>query len=50
MILQKKRYVLEAILNYIEDLEDIYLATERTKNPGKIYSQEEVEKALGLED
>lgn len=46
----KTFYAKEAILAYLDDLEDIYLATERLKKPGKIYTQDEVEKMLGLED
>lgn len=44
----KTFYVREAILNYLEDLEDVYLATQRLMKPGKIYSAEEVKHALGL--
>ena len=46
----KTFYAREAILAYLDDLEDIYLATERVKKPGKIYTQDEVEKALGLDN
>lgn len=46
----KTFYAKEAILAYLDDLEDIYLANERLKKPGKIYTQDEVEKLLGLDD
>ena len=45
----KTFYVREAILNHLEDLEDIYLATQRLVTPGKTYSAEEVKHALGLQ-
>lgn len=44
----KTFYVREAILNYLEDLEDTYFALERLKNPGKRYSMEEVVNDLKL--
>ena len=48
----KTFYAREAILNYLEDLEDIYLAEiELVKvraGKSKIYSAEEVGKELGL--
>ena len=44
----KTFYVREAILAHLEDLEDIYLATERLRSPGKTYSAEEVKRELGL--
>jgi RHH-type rel operon transcriptional repressor/antitoxin RelB len=44
----KTFYAREAILEHLDDLEDIYLATERLKSPGKIYSAEEVKHELGL--
>jgi len=46
----KTFYAREAIMNYLDDIEDIYISTERLKNPGKCYTQAEVEKALGLDD
>lgn len=50
----KTYYVREAILQHLDELEDIYLA-ERTlervrRGEEKTYSLEEVEKALGLAD
>ena len=44
----KTYYAREAILEHLEDLEDIYLATERLKSPGKIHSAEEVKRELCL--
>jgi RHH-type transcriptional regulator, rel operon repressor / antitoxin RelB len=44
----KTFYAREAILEHLDDLEDIYLATERLKKPGKTYSAEEVKHELGL--
>ena len=44
----KTFYVREAILSYLEDLEDTHLALERLKKPGKIYSMVEVVKDLKL--
>jgi RHH-type transcriptional regulator, rel operon repressor / antitoxin RelB len=46
----KTYYAREAIMEYIEDLEDYYLATTRLENPGKRWTLEEVEKELGLAD
>ncbi|MCL5272431.1 MAG: DUF6290 family protein [Gammaproteobacteria bacterium] len=46
----KSFYAREAIANYIEDLEDYYLALEISKNPGRIYSWEEVMKRCSLDD
>ncbi len=44
----KTFYVREALLNYLEDLEDTYLAVERLEHPSKIYSMAEVVKELGF--
>ncbi|HSW69173.1 MAG TPA: hypothetical protein VLI69_03305 [Gammaproteobacteria bacterium] len=41
-------YVLEALNSYLEDLEDTYLALEVLKNPGKVYSMDELAKELGF--
>jgi len=50
----KSFYIREAILEYLEDLEDIYLAEEtliRTRRgEERTYPIEEVEKRLGLAD
>lgn len=44
----KTYYVREAIMEHLEDLEDIYLATSRLEKRGKTYSSEEVKRELGL--
>ena len=46
----KTYYAREAILRYIEDLEDTYIALERLRNPGRRLTMEEAKKALGLDD
>jgi len=44
----KTFYAREAILEHLEDLEDIYLATQRLRRPAKTYSAEDVKRELGL--
>jgi RHH-type rel operon transcriptional repressor/antitoxin RelB len=44
----KTFYAREAILEHLEDMEDIYLARQRLEGPGKIHSAEEVKRELGL--
>ena len=44
----KTFYVREAILEHLEDLEDVYLATQRLQRPAKSHSAEEVKRELGL--
>lgn len=46
----KTFYAREAILEHLEDLEDIYIAEQRLKKPGKFYTLKEVERQLGLDD
>jgi len=56
----KTFYVREALMNYLEDLEDTYLALERLKAPGETISMEEIirdmkltpeeRKEIGLDD
>lgn len=46
----KTYYARKAILELIEDMEDTYLALERLENPGKIWSQEELEAGSDLEN
>jgi RHH-type rel operon transcriptional repressor/antitoxin RelB len=41
-------YALEAINEYLDDLEDTDLAVERLKSPGRIFSAEEVKRELAL--
>ncbi|MDF5723894.1 MAG: CopG family transcriptional regulator [Rhizonema sp. PD37] len=40
----------QAILQYIEDLEDTYLALERLQNPGRRWTIEEIRKGRDLVD
>ena len=44
----KTFYAREAILKHLEDLEDIYLATQRVQRPAKTYSAKDVKRELGL--
>jgi RHH-type rel operon transcriptional repressor/antitoxin RelB len=44
----KSYYAREAILEHLDDLEDYYLAKRRLKNPGRIYSAQEIKRELGL--
>ena len=44
----KTYYAREAILYYIEDMEDVYLAIQRLESSEKIWAQEEVEVELDL--
>ncbi|RJP23661.1 MAG: ribbon-helix-helix protein, CopG family [Candidatus Omnitrophota bacterium] len=46
----KTDYIREAILEYLEEIEDRDLAIERLDNPSKRWTMEEVEKDLGLEN
>ena len=50
----KTYYMIEAITEKIEDLEDLYLAEERTRalraGRSRTYTQEEMEKRYGLGD
>ena len=44
----KTFYAREAILEHLEDLEDIYLASKRLERPARTYSAEEAKHKLGL--
>jgi RHH-type rel operon transcriptional repressor/antitoxin RelB len=44
----KTFYAREAILEHLDDLEDVYLATQRLDRPAKTYSAQEVKDELGL--
>jgi RHH-type rel operon transcriptional repressor/antitoxin RelB len=44
----KTYYAREAILEHLEDLEDIYLASHRLEERAKTYSAAEVKHELGL--
>lgn len=45
----KTYYAREAILRYLEDLEDTYLAIERIEHPQKRWTQDQLEQELDLE-
>ena len=38
----KSYYIRKAIEEYIDDMEDIYVAEQRLENPGKIWTLEEI--------
>jgi len=44
----KSFYAREAIIEHLQDIEDYYLASERIKNPGRIYSAQEIKRELEL--
>ena len=44
----KTYYAREAILEHLEELEDIYLALERLEKPARTYSADEIKRELGL--
>lgn len=44
----KTYYAQQAIHQHLEDLEDVYLATERLRKKAKTYSAAEVKRELGL--
>jgi RHH-type rel operon transcriptional repressor/antitoxin RelB len=46
----KTFYAREAILRYIEDMEDTYVAVERLEKPAGRLTMEEAEKRLDVED
>ncbi len=45
----KSYYVREAIVHYLEDMEDRYIAIERLENPGKRWSLDDLEADLDVE-
>ena len=45
----KQHYAEQAVLQYIEDLEDAQLAEERLTKAGKCWTQEEMEQGLDLD-
>ena len=45
----KTYYAKEAILQYMDDLEDTYLAVERLEKAGKRWTQEELEQGIDLD-
>jgi RHH-type rel operon transcriptional repressor/antitoxin RelB len=44
----KTFYAREAILEHLEDLEDVYLAKQSIKKGGRIYTSDEIKSELGL--
>ena len=44
----KTYYVREAVIDHLENLEDIYLSLERLEKPGKRWSLEDLEKEIDL--
>lgn len=45
----KSYYVREAIVQFLEDMEDRYIAIERLEHPAKRWELDELERDLGLE-
>ena len=45
----KTFYATEAILQYMDDLEDTYLAVERLEKTEKLWTQEELEQGVDLD-
>lgn len=46
----KSYYIREAVLEKLEDLEDIYIAEKRIENPARIWTMEDVEQNVDLAD
>ena len=46
----KTYYAKEAILRFLEDMEDEYLALSRLETPTKRWTMDELEKSVDLED
>ena len=44
----KTFYAREAILEHLEELEDVYLAKQSLKKGGRIYTSDEIKRELGL--
>ncbi len=45
----KTFYARVAILEHLDEMEDTYLALNRLENPGKLWTQEELEAEIDLE-
>lgn len=43
-------YIREAVLEKLEDMEDVYIAEKRLEKPGKTITMAELEQELGLAD
>lgn len=46
----KTYYVREAVIDHLENLEDIYLSLDRLEKPGKRWSLDDLEKEIDLGD
>ena len=46
----KAFYATEAVIRHLEEMEDVYIAEERLKNPGSRYTLKEAKEELGLDD
>jgi len=46
----KSYYAKEAIVRFLEEMEDSYISVQRLENPGKRVSMKDAEKELDLED
>jgi RHH-type rel operon transcriptional repressor/antitoxin RelB len=46
----KTYYIRQAVIEKLEDLEDLYMAEQVLENPGKRYTSSEVRQELGLDD
>ncbi len=46
----KTYYARVAILEHLDEMEDTYLAINRLENPGKLWTQEELEAEIDLAD
>ena len=46
----KDEFIRQALVDHLEDMEDIRIVSERLANPGRRLSLDEVEKNLGLAD
>lgn len=44
----KTFYAREAILEHLEDLEDVYLAKQSLKKGGRVYTSDEIKREMGL--
>lgn len=44
----KTYYARKAICEFLDDMEDTYLALDRIENPQKIWTQEDLEKSIDL--
>ena len=46
----KSFYIKQALIRYLEDMEDTYLAIDRIENPGERVSMEDAKRILDVED